>query len=131
MRRAPRTTSSTPRSPSRVLSRAVTGGCVTNGACAARLTVPVRATATKDARCVRSRESGISLKFIASIRTSNGTDGRFGTETAHLPRMLQQHQEAQMTELDERIAIERERAELLRKQMACGCPDRCDIDHDN
>ena len=36
-----------------------------------------------------------------------------------------------MTELDERIAIERERAELLRKQLACECPDRCDIDHDN
>jgi hypothetical protein len=45
--------------------------------------------------------------------------------------MLQRHTEAQMTELDERIAIERERAELLKKQMACGCPDRCDIDHDN
>ncbi len=45
--------------------------------------------------------------------------------------MLQQHQEAEMTELDERMAAERERAELLRKQMACGCPDRCDIDHDN
>ena len=45
--------------------------------------------------------------------------------------MLQQHREADMTELDERIAIERERAELLKKQMACGCPDRCDIDHDN
>ena len=45
--------------------------------------------------------------------------------------MLQQHQEAQMTELDERIQSERERAELLRKQLACGCPDRCDIDHDN
>ena len=46
-------------------------------------------------------------------------------------RMLQQHRETEMTELDERIAIERERAELLKKQMACGCPDRCDIDHDN
>jgi hypothetical protein len=45
--------------------------------------------------------------------------------------MLQQNRETEMTELDERIAIERERAELLRKQMACGCPDRCDIDHDN
>jgi hypothetical protein len=45
--------------------------------------------------------------------------------------MLQQHRETEMTELDERIAIERERAELLKKQMACGCPDRCDIDHDN
>lgn len=45
--------------------------------------------------------------------------------------MLQQHREAEMTELDERMAAERERAELLRKQMACGCPDRCDIDHDN
>ena len=45
--------------------------------------------------------------------------------------MLQRHTEAQMTELDERIAMERERAELLKKQMACGCPDRCDIDHDN
>jgi hypothetical protein len=47
------------------------------------------------------------------------------------PGMLQQQRETEMTELDERIAIERERAELLRKQMACGCPDRCDIDHDN
>jgi hypothetical protein len=47
------------------------------------------------------------------------------------PDMLQQHREAEMTELDERIAIERERAELLKKQMACGCPDRCDVDHDN
>jgi len=47
------------------------------------------------------------------------------------PRMLQQQRETEMTELDERIAIERERAELLKKQMACGCPDRCDIDHDN
>jgi len=47
------------------------------------------------------------------------------------PDMLQQQRETEMTELDERIAIERERAELLRKQMACGCPDRCDIDHDN
>ncbi len=46
------------------------------------------------------------------------------------PPMLQER-ETEMTELDERIAIERERAELLRKQMACGCPDRCDIDHDN
>lgn len=36
-----------------------------------------------------------------------------------------------MTELDERITSERERAELLKRQMACGCPDRCDIDHDN
>ncbi len=45
--------------------------------------------------------------------------------------MLQQQRETEMTELDERIAIERERAELLRKQLACGCPDRCDIDHDN
>jgi hypothetical protein len=45
--------------------------------------------------------------------------------------MLQQQRETEMTELDERIAIERERAELLKKQMACGCPDRCDIDHDN
>jgi hypothetical protein len=45
--------------------------------------------------------------------------------------MLQQHRETEMTELDERIAIERERAELLKKQLACGCPDRCDIDHDN
>ena len=45
--------------------------------------------------------------------------------------MLQQHRETEMTELDERIAVERERAELLKKQMACGCPDRCDIDHDN
>ena len=68
---------------------------------------------------------------MARIRTSNWTDGRHGTETAHLPRMLQQHREADMTELDERIAIERERAELLKRQMACGCPDRCDIDHDN
>ena len=47
------------------------------------------------------------------------------------PRMLQQHRETEMTELDERIAVERERAELLKKQMACGGPDRCDIDHDN
>jgi len=47
------------------------------------------------------------------------------------PPMLQERRETEMTELDERIAIERERAELLRKQMACGCPDRCDIDHDN
>jgi hypothetical protein len=46
------------------------------------------------------------------------------------PPMLQQ-QEAHMTELDERIAVERERAELLKRQLACGCPDRCDIDHDN
>jgi hypothetical protein len=46
------------------------------------------------------------------------------------PPMLQER-ETEMTELEERIAIERERAELLRKQMACGCPDRCDIDHDN
>lgn len=45
--------------------------------------------------------------------------------------MLQQRRETDMTELDERIAIERERAELLKRQMACGCPDRCDIDHDN
>ena len=57
-----------------------------------------------------------------------------GTPAQKLPishDMLQQHREAEMTELDERIAIERERAELLKKQMACGCPDRCDIDHDN
>jgi hypothetical protein len=45
--------------------------------------------------------------------------------------MLHQHQEAEMTELDERITSERERAELLKRQMACGCPDRCDVDHDN
>ena len=48
-----------------------------------------------------------------------------------IPHMLQQHREVDMTELDERIVIERERAELLKRQMACGCPDRCDIDHDN
>ena len=54
-----------------------------------------------------------------------------GTETAYSLAMLQQHREAEMTELDERMANERERAELLKKQMACGCPDRCDIDHDN
>jgi hypothetical protein len=44
--------------------------------------------------------------------------------------MLQQ-QESHVTQLEERIVVERERAELLKKQMACGCPDRCDIDHDN
>jgi hypothetical protein len=44
--------------------------------------------------------------------------------------MLQQ-QESHVTKLEERIVVERERAELLKKQMACGCPDRCDIDHDN
>jgi len=44
--------------------------------------------------------------------------------------MLQQ-QESHMSQLEERIAVERERAELLKKQMACGCLDRCDIDHDN
>lgn len=65
------------------------------------------------------------------IETSNLTDGSPGIKTATSHRMRQQHQEAQMTELDERIANERERAELLKKQMACGCPDRCDIDHDN
>lgn len=68
---------------------------------------------------------------MTHIRTSNWTDGEIGTETAYFLAMLQQHQEAHMTELDERIAIERERAELLKRQMACGCPDRCDIDHDN
>ena len=57
--------------------------------------------------------------------------GSAARKMPHLQDMLQRHTEAQMTELDERIAIERERAELLRKQMACGCPDRCDIDHDN
>ena len=44
--------------------------------------------------------------------------------------MLQQ-QESHASQLEERIVVERERAELLKKQMACGCPDRCDIDHDN
>ena len=44
--------------------------------------------------------------------------------------MLQQ-QESHVTQLEERIVVERERAELLKKQTACGCPDRCDIDHDN
>jgi hypothetical protein len=68
---------------------------------------------------------------MARIKTSNWTDGSRGIKTATFSDMLQQHQEAQMTELDERIANERERAELLKKQMACGCPDRCDIDHDN
>ena len=71
------------------------------------------------------------MKFIALIRTSNWTDGTRGTETAQILSMLQQRRETEMTELDERIAIERERAELLKKQLACGCPDRCDIDHDN
>src|SRR5688572_19348193 len=131
MPRALRAKSSTPRSLSSVLSRAVRAGCVRNSACAARLTFPVRATSTKDSRCVSSSDSGISLKFIARIQTRNWADGHVGTETANFPRMLEQHREAQMTELDERIAIERERAELLKKQMACGCPDRCDIDHDN
>jgi len=46
------------------------------------------------------------------------------------PPMLQQ-QDSHVTQLEERIVVERERAELLKKQMACGCPDRCDIDHDN
>jgi len=68
---------------------------------------------------------------MARIQTRNWTDGSRGIKTATFSHMLQQHQEAEMTELDERIANERERAELLRKQMACGCPDRCDIDHDN
>ena len=44
--------------------------------------------------------------------------------------MLQQ-QDSHVTQLEERIVVERERAELLKKQMACGCPDLCDIDHDN
>ena len=68
---------------------------------------------------------------MASIKTSNWTDSSRGIKTATFAPMLQQHQEAQMTELDERMATERERAELLKKQLACGCPDRCDIDHDN
>ncbi len=36
-----------------------------------------------------------------------------------------------MIEIDERIAAERERSELLKKQMECRCPEICDIDHDN
>ena len=57
--------------------------------------------------------------------------GRAARKLPACPDMLHQQRETEMTELDERIAIERERAELLKKQMACGCPDRCDIDHDN
>jgi hypothetical protein len=56
--------------------------------------------------------------------------GKAARKLPPYPPMLQQ-QEVHMTELDERIANERERAELLKRQMACGCPDRCDIDHDN
>lgn len=68
--------------------------------------------------------------FITYIRASHWTDSPSGTEDATFTGMLRDR-EVDMTELDERIVIERERAELLKRQMACGCPDRCDIDHDN
>src|SRR4029434_3239193 len=56
--------------------------CVRKRACAARLTLPVRATSMKDSRWVRSIDSGISAKFIARIRTSNWTDGSLGMKDA-------------------------------------------------
>lgn len=36
-----------------------------------------------------------------------------------------------MTEIDERIATERERTERLQRDLGCECPDDCPIDHDN
>lgn len=70
------------------------------------------------------------MKFITYISASHWTDSHSGTEDATFTSMLRDR-EVDMTELDERMVIERERAELLKRQMACGCPDRCDIDHDN
>ncbi|HEV8230369.1 MAG TPA: hypothetical protein VGQ86_10445 [Candidatus Limnocylindria bacterium] len=45
--------------------------------------------------------------------------------------MLQRDREVDMTEIDERIEQERERSKLLKQQLACTCPEICDIDHDN
>lgn len=37
-----------------------------------------------------------------------------------------------MTEIEERIEIERERAQLLRRDLACECPDAsCPVAHES
>jgi hypothetical protein len=37
-----------------------------------------------------------------------------------------------MTEIEERIEEERERAELMRKEFDCECPDsRCPVEHES
>ena len=35
-----------------------------------------------------------------------------------------------MTEIEERIEEERERADLLRKEFDCECPDTCPVEHE-
>jgi len=40
--------------------------------------------------------------------------------------------ENDMTEIEERIESERERARLLQRELECECPDAaCPVDHDN
>ena len=40
--------------------------------------------------------------------------------------------ENDMTEIEERIESERERARLLQRELECECPDvACTVDHDN
>src|SRR6266849_5112842 len=78
-----RTKSSTPRPPSSDLRRAVIAGWVRKSASAARLTFPRRATSTKLSRCAKSMGSwGISVCFIALIRTNDLPDRPPGTESA-------------------------------------------------
>lgn len=39
--------------------------------------------------------------------------------------------DGQMTEIEERIDEQRERAELLRRNLDCECPDAsCDVEHE-
>ncbi len=41
-------------------------------------------------------------------------------------------EEAEMTAIEERIAEERERGKLLRKELECECPDKsCQVEHES
>ena len=41
-------------------------------------------------------------------------------------------QEQHVTEIEERIQTQRERAEIMRRQLACECPDRsCPVEHES
>ena len=41
-------------------------------------------------------------------------------------------QEQHVTEIEERIQTQRESAEIMRRQLACECPDRsCPVEHES